>query len=170
MLDDLKTANVEVLEQLLSILNSLSDELYRSSYMDDGSSAIGRHVRHIIDLYRALMTMDEADVIDFDKRNRGSLIEQDKSAAGNEVMQVLGWILALDNQANKQVMLKTEVSVYQTRQIMLETNVFRELCYVASHTTHHLALLTLLARSRGIVIDKAIGVAPTTATYCRSLQ
>jgi hypothetical protein len=41
----------------------------------------------------------------------------------------------------------------------------RELQVLASHTTHHYALIALLLQARGIEVEPGFGVAPSTLVY-----
>jgi hypothetical protein len=50
-------------------------------------------------------------------------------------------------------------------EIWMGSTIARELQVVASHTTHHYALIAITARSLGVEPDEAFGVARSTLRY-----
>ena len=47
----------------------------------------------------------------------------------------------------------------------VESNIERELSFVAHHATHHLALINLMLKSEGYAVQKDIGLANSTRLH-----
>ncbi|WP_075185620.1 hypothetical protein [Teredinibacter haidensis] len=167
--------NSEALEQCLSILVRLSSTQYRYVLPPMVVSPIGAHVRHILDIYFALKLAFDRGVnnqqlllVDYDHRRRGVTCEADSLLASNELMVLGDWLLSLDvDTLGVAVNVKTEVSLQDTESVVLKSTLLRELVFASSHAVHHLAIISMIARSQNIVIDSALGIAPATATFLR---
>ena len=61
--------NLEVVEQGLRLISSLTDEQY-TSVAPPVKSNIAEHIRHILDMYFSVIQR-EGDTIDYDARRRG---------------------------------------------------------------------------------------------------
>ncbi len=163
---ELVESNIEVLQQVESFLQSLTAEQY-IEISHNNQFGIGRHLRHILDMYSALQEGVLGGIVDYDKRSRGSKIESDIMAAAEALQAMIAWMqqsFSVDATIN----IKTEINTSKTKSTTLASTISRELCYLSSHTVHHLAYMALLARSLGVKTDPSHGVAPATASYQRS--
>ncbi len=154
--------NIKTLEQTKTVVNSLSDQMYTHL----STSSIGQHIRHILDHYLAVQQGYDVGYIDYNARNRNSNIESDRKAAINLIDTVSVWIKK-SSFVDKPLVICTEVSVSQTENVTISSNLSRELCYLLNHSIHHLAYIKLLAKSWDISFASDVGVAPSTASYLR---
>ena len=162
--------SIEVLHQLVQFIQQLDDESYSCSPQPLFDSPIGNHVRHILDIYQALM-QDQHSLIDYDQRRRGADVESKRVAALKELIIIENWLMALDSSEFETVkIVKTEVCVSQQNSEKFTSTLGRELCFASSHATHHLALLVAIAKSMNIKINGQLGIAPATATFLRKQQ
>lgn len=46
----------------------------------------------------------------------------------------------------------------------------RELCFVSSYLTHHLAIMAVIAKFFGHKVNEKLGVEPTTVIFLRNQQ
>jgi len=105
-------SQLEIIEQAQSYLNQVSEEDYTAIISPNFISSAGSHVRHIIDHYFALMSGLHNNVIDYDKRGRGSSIELNPTLAIDKLNEISEWIKSLsDRQLNTLLPLNTEVSM-----------------------------------------------------------
>jgi len=170
MMHRLIKVGTEPLIQLLDLIHKLPRPAYVTT-TPSFQQPIGRHVRHTLDLYRAIEQGDHSGVVDYDVRSRGSALESNPQEAERKIARIMSWLSGLSSsQLHSPVRVKTEVSIHESESVWLESNLARELCYVGSHTIHHLAYMSLLARLQGIEIDAGIGVAPATVSYYRSID
>lgn len=163
-------ANVEVLEKGLVFLGRLSDEEYNKVNEPLIKSTIGQHIRHVADMYFALMEADENALVDYDKRRRGSQIESVKALGIEAIQQILFWLdtLALQKLGQQSVQIKTEISLQKSKSVTMESSFVRELVFIGSHTVHHYALINVIAKCQGLEIDEMFGMAPATVSYLRN--
>lgn len=164
--------NIEALNQGSAILKQLTDEQYIFIPKPFVESSIGQHVRHIVDIFQALIHGLEPGQIDYDVRSRGSEIETHRSVGLSTLQSIKTWFIQIKNtpayiQANPDVQILTEVQLSQQRVVALESNFIRECIFTCSHAVHHYALIKVIGKLQNIVFDANIGVAPATASYLR---
>lgn len=169
-LNPIVAGNIEALEQVVYLLENLTDEQY--SYIPHPyiASSIGSHIRHLIDMYYAISKRDNHfQLIDYDTRRRGSEIEEDRSLAIQELRLLIDWMnqLATDH-FDEPVMISSEVMLQEKLAVKIPSNLARELAFVGSHALHHFALIAVIARLQDINVDDHFGIAPATITYMRS--
>ena len=161
-MDTLVKENIRVLEQTKTVINTLPEGIY--SALSD--SSIGQHVRHILDHYLALQCGYESNYIDYNSRNRNSIIESDSDAALQLIHEICIWMQQLPS-ADKSLSINTEISSCQTESILVTSNLTREFCYLLNHSIHHLAYIKLLAKNWNVSFAHELGLAPSTASYMR---
>jgi len=161
--------SIESLEQMIDFIQGLSDEIYMQIPEPLFSSSIGEHLRHILDLYMALINANDLENINYDVRRRGIGLEKDKNEGIKELYIVCDWLKLLDlMKLNIKTNISTEVSVYNEIAVNFPSTVGREVCFVSTHLTHHLALMAAIAKFLGHSVKTNLGVAPTTASFLRS--
>jgi len=163
--------SVESLEQMLEFIESLDDTVYRQSSKPLFDSTIGQHLRHILDLYMALINPHRTGNVNYDIRRRGIALEHDRAAGIAELQLVKQWLGNIDpSQLEQPIMINTEVSISSVQTSEIPSTFGREICFAASHLTHHLALMAAIAKYLGQQVDAGLGVAPCTATFLRGEQ
>lgn len=163
--------SIESLEQVIEFIETMDDVIYQQAPKPLFDSSIGQHLRHILDLYIALIAPTKPLVIDYDVRRRGITLESVRLEGLKELQQVRTWLLALDpSELTQAVQISTEVSVASVQTIQCDSSFGRELCFASSHLIHHLALMVAIAKYLGQQVSADLGLAPTTATFLRSQQ
>lgn len=176
--------NIEAIHQGIDLISALSDEQYVHIASPYVSSSIGMHFRHVVDMYSALMTSDscqqETDIVDYDVRRRGALIEDRRDIAIKELRSLERWIMNLSDseiascdsdaivkQKQQSISLKSEVTLSDSCSVIVESSLIRELIFVGSHAVHHYALISVIAKLQGVALNDSLGIAPATATFLR---
>ncbi len=151
--------NREALQQWLALLNLLDDAQYVSA-PQPVEFGIGRHLRHVLDMYRALRSGVAVGEVNYELRNRDSAIERSRAQAIESLSEVDAWIalIAEDRSLRVQTRVSTVLDSIET----LDGRLSRELAFVASHSVHHLAYAVVLARLQGCDVDESLGLAPAT--------
>ncbi len=163
--------SLESLDQMITFIDGLSDSDYRYIATPWFESSIGQHLRHIVDLYLALMTPSNKNAIDYDVRRRGAPIETNKSTGLKELADIRCWLMKLTaNQLSQQSIVSTEVSLSTQQSEKFVSSFGRELCFASSHLIHHLAIMATIAKMAGKTVDPTLGLAPATATYTREQE
>ena len=159
-----RTAALEILMQLKALLEAVGDEYCHVP--KDGSSTMGRHVRHILDEFSELRIGCDNGRINYNRRSRDSNIEISAATAFREIEEFTQW-LDQDALEDCEVQVECEVSLSQERSMVTHSSLHREICYVIHHTIHYIAIIRLIAMQMGITMDDTFGIGPATATHLR---
>ncbi|MEE4300487.1 MAG: DinB family protein [Pseudomonadales bacterium] len=158
--------NRVLLRQCRALLTDLDVDAMRYGPPRDPTNTIGGHLRHALDhheaLLAALLTAAPDACVDYAARRRGTRCEQDPCAAQARVQRLEAGFarLSTEDEARRLQVLRDDGRRH-------ETTAARELDFVASHTTHHLAIVALLAKLQGIEVPEGLGVAPSTLRHRR---
>ena len=129
------------------------------------NSTTGEHFRHNIDFYHCFFKGIQQSVIDYDQRDRDTLVENNKQLAIEQMEELIGQLDAFQLSE-----CKSSIDIIQNDDLGKEfrrcqSSVERELMFLVSHTVHHYAIIALLLRSQGLHLDSNFGKAPSTITY-----
>ena len=163
-------SNLESLDQMITFIDSLSDAEYQYSPKPLFDSSIGQHLRHILDLFIALVNSTTEEV-NYDIRRRGAPVETDKQLGLTELNDVRIWVSGIsDKDINRDTLIHTETALNTQQTDSFKSSFGRELCFASSHLVHHLAIMAAIAKMAGKEVDSKLGLAPATATHVRELE
>lgn len=164
-------SSLEVFDQLISFIDSIDDDIYQTHSRPLFDSNIGQHLRHILDIYQALIRNKQDTIIDYDIRLRGIPLESNRRDAIITLNTIRQWLTQLTpDDMNRSVSISTEVAISEQHSAIFQTSFGRELFFASNHTIHHLALMVTLAKVLGWRGINEYGVAPATATYLREQE
>lgn len=147
------------LDELIRLLQQLSNEEYSNPCVQLSNSSIGEHTRHIIELFQCLENQYESGVINYDQRQRNILIQTNTDFAIEKIVAIQN---NLDKE-NKNILLQQKID---GKEIQTESNYYRELLYNFEHSIHHQALIKVaILQYTTITIDENFGVARSTIEY-----
>ncbi len=127
-----------------------------------GDSSIGTHVRHIIDRYRCFFTGLNQARINYDDRRRGGPVETEPKAALAAIADARNCFDQFEPASRGQKIQVCELVHHDGAAASVESTIDRELLGLISHSVHHLAIIAMLARSRGHPVPEHLGKAPST--------
>jgi uncharacterized damage-inducible protein DinB len=154
------------LQQCELLLGLVSQESY--SARSEPTSSIGAHVRHILDRFQCFFAGLQSGTINYDARKRDQSIEANLEAASFALSSVSRRIDTLDLSEVLGRTVAVRESVYHESPLAEIPSTFdRELTGLISHSTHHLAIIALIAKSLGYALDADFGKAPSTIVYER---
>jgi len=157
--------NARVIGQLVRLLDQMPGALYRQCFGARNQHVIGKHVRHIIDHYSALLAVASGagGLLDYEDRNRDLTLETDRRAARNYLKETVQALRSLVEGpcANELDMRHNSAGEH----LVVKTSVERELVFLVSHTIHHMAIIGMLAEQAGVEVDADFGVHPSTLRY-----
>jgi hypothetical protein len=173
MSDQLEDSNRElsesVIETLLQgeeLLSSLSDEDYTRKLLVAFSASIGGHYRHCLDHFRSLLDAARSGDLNYDHRERGTLVENDRFAALNATRQLrAGYQLLSAECLPRELTVTCKTSYATTGSQASSSTVGREIMYVVAHAVHHYALIGIMGGLMGLNIPLGFGVAPSTVKF-----
>lgn len=156
--------SIDILEQALALV-AAHDLPGSPAY----ASPVGAHLRHVIEHYDALLSPAEPGSVDYDKRPRDREVERQPAVARarlqalqDRLLQWTGVRLAAPLQVRGLGGLAGDFD------FAVDSSAGRELVFVASHATHHFALLQAHCKRHGIPIGAKFGRAPATVAHERA--
>ena len=152
-----------VLEELASVVATLSPEVYGARLFPNASGSIGEHVRHCLDHVSALVSADPSSYLSYDRRERGTAVETDPVQA-LRCIQLLRIKIAVGRWSTRLDEPVCVMSTVARGGVMLSgmSTLGRELAFVLNHTIHHQAMIGLLATLLGCEVPDGFGFAPST--------
>lgn len=175
-LNQVKFDNAILIKQLSDFVLALSPEHYQQANQSLSSGAIGAHVRHIIEHYQSLLSVLNSAMpspktdplqVDYDARARNVIFEQCAHAASTEMLSLLKVINGLTSDQLVSVYCSTNINEASEA---AGSSTIRELVFLHSHTTHHMAIIRLLALSIGVSVNDGFGKATSTKRFEKSVQ
>jgi len=157
---------LETLGQGESLLAQLSDEDYTRKVPVAFNASISGHYRHCLDHFRSLLDSATDGDLNYDHRERGTLIENDRFAALNATRELREDYERLDPVLLLRPLNVTCKTSYATRGSQASpSTVGREIMYSVAHAVHHYALIGVMCGVTGLKMPAGFGVAPGTLKH-----
>lgn len=161
----LQHAVKNVLVQLSTSLDQLSEEQYAHPCKTLSNTSIGKHVRHVIELFQCLENGYADNLVNYEKRKRDTLIENNRTHA----VSLLHAIAAGIDRPDKELILESSYDEHSNESIRISTNYYREVVYNLEHTIHHMALIRIgIGEVSGIQLSENYGLASSTIKHLQS--
>jgi uncharacterized damage-inducible protein DinB len=160
MFTSLIASNIALLSQAREAVSCLTQEQYAQAPQGFHSS-IGQHIRHILDHYKSLLHA-QGDLVDYEKRERNTPVENDPASALTHITQVSNQLFQLPA---RRLRLQIEACHADAQTTTAHTSTERELMFVLSHTVHHFAIIGIYLRVLGVSAPADFGVAPSTLRF-----
>jgi len=158
------TSCISLLEDGLRLIERLDDEVYAKTSVLSPRSSVGAHLRHCVDFYKTFLSGLESGRIDYNCRQRDSLIETDRRYGIKEIQQLIAALReTLPIFRIAPILITSEDG--SGRESWCGSSVVRELEFLRSHTIHHYSLVAILLRFEGIEPGEEFGVAPSTLRH-----
>ncbi|MBI5862987.1 MAG: DinB family protein [Planctomycetes bacterium] len=154
-----------LLEQLASVLDTVTDSQYTQKPVGAVASSLGGHVRHCLDHFSAFCRGAEAEWIDYDDRERGTMVETSRAAARSMITELQQRLDKLDASMLPMTLRIRSVVSGDGQVLESTTSLGRELAFVLSHTVHHNALLAIMCGTLGVPVPDEFGYAPSTLAH-----
>jgi uncharacterized damage-inducible protein DinB len=157
---------IETLRQGETLLAEISNEHYTRKLPAAFNASIGGHYRHCLDHFRSLLDAARSGDLNYDHRERGTLVEKDRFAALNATRELVArWenlnLFLLSRRLN--ITCKTSYST--TGSQTAASSVGREVMYAVAHAVHHYALIGVMGGIMGLALPAGFGVAPSTLKH-----
>lgn len=127
--DTLVEENRCSLHQLESLLVAVSPTAYRRGFDAEARQTLGRHVRHILDHYQALLNGVDVACIDYEARVREPDLEQDPAVARERLGQIREGLTRLGEYATASLQVRYPVDEAGDS-LSLTTSLARELGFL----------------------------------------
>jgi len=160
---------LEILTQGESLLAEIENDTYTRKVPEAFNATIGGHYRHCLDHFRSLLDSACDGDLNYDHRERGTLIENDRFAALNSTRELRARFQTLSVEClprELNVTCKTSYAASQSQSS--PSTIGREIMYVVAHAVHHYALIGIMGGSMGLTLPRGFGVAPSTVKHQES--
>lgn len=149
----------KTLNELVSLLNQLSNDDFTAPCEGLSNATIGEHTRHIIEMFQCLGNQYEGGIVNYDARKRDYRIQTDTGFALESIAEIKNQL----ERPNKRLVLQ---QLIDGEELCIESNYFRELLYNLEHCIHHQALIKVaVLQSKHLQVDEEFGVARSTIEY-----
>jgi uncharacterized damage-inducible protein DinB len=157
---------VETLRQGELLLAEISDESYTRKVVVAFNASIGGHYRHCLDHFNTLLEAAAAGDLNYDHRERGTLVENDRFAALNATRELRAAYEKLNPDFLARHLNVTCKTSYSTSGSQVSpSTVAREVMYAVAHAVHHYALIGVMAGIMDLKLAAGFGVAPSTLKH-----
>ena len=162
---DPSRALADALDTIHDLVQSVDDVQYVRSGMVGFARPLGAHVRHCIDhvdaLLLGLQEVSERE-IRYDRRERGTRIETDRTEALNSCIDRRDQVLGMSGRSLEGPVRVLAMVTPGEPELHFDSTALRELLYVFHHTVHHVALMAAHAEHLGVSLERNLGRAPAT--------
>jgi hypothetical protein len=147
------------LDELVDLLNQLSEKEYSKSCFELSDASIGEHTRHIVEMFQCLNRNYDSGIVNYDKRERNVLIQTNANFAIQLILDIKNSIIKDNKNLELQQMIDDVA-------IKIHSNYYRELLYNLEHCIHHQALIKVaILKFENVTVDENFGVARSTIEY-----
>ena len=160
---DIKTVasdNIQLLRELSQLTQKLSQDAYSVNNESLQSGSVGAHVRHIIEHYISVLKNNV--MVNYDDRQRNKELELIPASARAELDRICCELELVTTDSPLQVMCST---ISELDPPPAASSLSRELSFLHSHTTHHMAIIRLLSLNLGILVSPEFGKAASTKKF-----
>ena len=164
--EELVRSVIETLAQGESLLTQLSDEDYTRKVAVAFGASVGGHYRHCLDHFRSLLDSATHGDLNYDHRERCTLVEHDRFAALNATRELQQGYERLEPELLLRPLGVTCKTSYATSGSQASpSTVGREIMYSVAHAVHHYALMGVMCGVMGLKMPAGFGVAPSTLKH-----
>lgn len=157
---------LETLAQGESLLVQIGDGDYSRKLPVAFNASIGGHDRHCLDHFRSVLDAAMRGDLNYDHRERGTLIEKDRGAALNATRELRDGYEQFDPVFLMRPLAVTCKTSYATTGSQISSStVGREIMYSVAHAVHHYALIGVLCGVMGSRMPAGFGVSPSTIKH-----
>ena len=153
-------SNLKTLQKTRVLLSNLSNEDLSNNSVSPYYSSLGSHIRHILDFYDCILSMNSNKRIDLTARKRNNEVECNCEDAARYLDVIIDKLGNIDYQADEKVFVVDDLGLGKIdMQYTLEA-VFSQ---ANSHAIHHYAIMNYILDNLGISVnDSEFGYNPTT--------
>ncbi len=154
-------STLKTLQKSEILLDHLSNTQLCDASVPPYHSSIGSHIRHILDFYNCIFSVDASNKIDLTARSRDKSVEADCGCAKDYLYSTIEKLKTMaDLDMNATVIATDDLGLGKTD---ITYTYAALLAQANSHTIHHYAIINFIFDTLGIVInDPEFGYNPTT--------
>ncbi len=156
---------IQTLEQGEALLSALTDEQYCEPVPQAFSSGIGGHYRHSLEHFLPLLHEPDAELVDYDARERDTEIETIRTHALKVTQACLKQAREMNEDSmDRPVQVRCSVCA-DTESPVSGSTYGREVMYAIIHAVHHYALIKVMCNLLDVDQPPGFGMAPSTIRH-----
>lgn len=153
-------STLKTLQKSKFLLDNLQDETLCNATLAPYYSSIGTHIRHILDFYDCIFSLDSERIIDLTARSRNREVESKCCVAENYLNSIIDTLRTANFDMNDTVDVIDDLGLGKTEIKYTFGAVFAQ---ANSHTIHHYAIINYILEGLNIAFDDSdFGYNPTT--------
>lgn len=162
-------AAVCLLEQCAEFVGALDDTAYRHTSAAMMGGTIGKHVRHCLDHFAAVVAAARGSgPIDYDHRRRDVPMETDRAEARRAIGALVCSLRSIDASASSIPVTVRVMLAADGAEAAVPSSLARELAFASHHAVHHHAMMKVIADELGVPCPAGFGKAPSTLNHERT--
>jgi len=152
------------------LLESITDEQYKTPVDNTFNASIGGHYRHCIEHFETLLQTKIGEEINYDARPRNITLETSREYALEHTRSLIRGLSESSRESELQstILVRCKVSYQGDTSPVAPASFARELMYVIVHAIHHFAFISVMCRFQDIPLPSGFGVAPSTVHHEQS--
>lgn len=167
-LENLLCRSIGLLEQGITLVNSVEDTLYQQRISPVFEGSIGSHVRHITDFYECLLAGLRSGVVNYNQRTRDQAVERHRATGLLRFRRLIEHLATLNSGLGSMPLLVQWEDDFGAQDVSWSnSSLSRELEFLRSHTVHHYAIIAIMGKMMGIDPGREFGVASSTQVFHR---
>lgn len=147
--------NLTILDQT----RALATDILADDYL-----LVGAHFRHLIEHYALFLKHCDRGVVDYDQRDRNNQGGVNVKVFLMQLQDIKEKLSTLEINPIASVKIRCATCTSWQANGALST-IGRELIFLHSHSTHHLALIAMKLEMAGLTVSSEIGLAPSTKLH-----
>ncbi|NIJ52937.1 hypothetical protein [Dyadobacter arcticus] len=161
----LQDVSVEILSQLIEMTEQFSRDEYTRNLDLLSTNSVGRHLRHILEFYDLAVRAGNTGKLNYDKRERNLLLENDPREAILKMKELIVFIRMMKD--DMVLKLEASYSADVRNDVKITTTFYRELLYNVEHAVHHMAIMAIAVKVefRHIRLSENFGIAYSTIQH-----
>lgn len=165
MIKQLATVSIEMLQQLHDVTVQLNEKDYSMPLELLYGNTIGKHIRHVYELYDELIRGIVLNGVNYDSRKRNLQIESDPIFSCNFALEIGARLSKLEEDKALQLSGNFGDDV----NIIANTSLGRELAYNIEHAIHHMAIIKICLNHyfNYVSLHQNFGIAYSTQNYMK---
>lgn len=164
----LDAASGAVLTQCLALVDHVDDRAFGAPSHRLAGGTLGKHLRHVLDHYSALLNAIEdpsGPPVTYDRRERHVAMECDRAAARAAIHALRGRLQEVLRAGVDAPVRVLVLPSPDATEIELRSTFGRELAFATHHAIHHQAMMRSIAAEFGVSLDDSFGKAPSTLRH-----
>jgi hypothetical protein len=130
-------------------------------------NTIGKHVRHIIEIFQCLLTQSVDGKVNYDVRSHSQLMESSVSLSIQAVSEIQEYLKYVKTDKHLTLLSASGIEGQPFSSI---TSMVRELQYNVEHAIHHMAIIKIAVKQKfpNMVFPENFGMGYSTVQYLKS--